>query len=68
MKSALPQRSVLGLLLLNLYVSSVEDLLQSHGLTGLIYADDTKIFISIRARLNEGFGKIRMIEQMEILG
>ena len=51
MKWGLPQGSVLGPLLFNLYASPVEDILQSHGLTGLIYADDTQIYISIRSSL-----------------
>ena len=39
---------VLGPLLFSLYISPIEDIIDSHGLSGLIYADNTQIYMSIQ--------------------
>ena len=45
--SGVPQRSVLGPILFCLYVAELENIFSSHGISAIIYADDTQIYIII---------------------
>ena len=47
MKWGVPQGSVLGTLLFIRYISPIENIIDSHGLYGHIYADDTQIYICL---------------------
>ena len=43
-----PQGSVLGPVLFCLYISPLEDIFKSHGLSVMTYADDTQLYVVIR--------------------
>ena len=43
-----PQGSVLGPVLFTLYVAPMEDLINAHGVKGVMYADDTQLFTVLK--------------------
>ena len=48
-----PQGSVLGSLLFILYIAPIKDIIHSHGLSLLLYADDTHIYVSLKPTAKE---------------
>ena len=54
-----PQGSVLGPVLFSMYVAPVEDIVLSHGLRRMFYADDSQIYLTKRlGNRNVSIGKI----------
>ena len=54
-----PQGSVLGPVLFSMYVAPVEDIVLSHGLRPMFYADDRQIYLTMRpGNRNVSIGKI----------
>lgn len=47
-KYGVPQGSVLGPILFTLYVAPMEDIINSHALRGMMYADDTQLFAVLK--------------------
>ena len=45
-----PQGSVLGSMLFSMYVAPLEDVINSHGLNAMMFADDSQIYIFMEER------------------
>ncbi|KAI6655640.1 RNA-directed DNA polymerase from transposon BS [Oopsacas minuta] len=53
-KIGIPQVSILGLILFNLYISPIEDIMHAHALSILLYADDVQLYLSLSpSNINE---------------
>ena len=48
-----PQGSILSPLLFIFYIAPIEDIIRSHGLSVLLYANDTQIYISSKPTAKE---------------
>ena len=46
-KTGVPQGSILGPILFNLYISPIEDIVHAHALSTLLYADDVQLYFSL---------------------
>ena len=52
-KWGVSQGSVLGPLLFNSSISSIEDILCGHGLSVLVYEDDLQLYVTLKSSLKE---------------
>ena len=50
LKYGVPQGSVLGPLLFSLFFEPIEEMILDHGLRCMVYADDTQLYLTVKAR------------------